>query len=574
MVSGVSPTLAPVGAMVTITGANFTGVTAVKFANNLMASIDSGSDTQLVVTVPNGAVTGPITISKTGCPDVQTAPFTVIQPIYEADVSPRPNGNGAVSISDWVQVGRFATGLDTIEPGEFQRADCAPRDTLGNGAVTISDWVQAGRYATGLDPLALVGGPAAPNSPPSSANLLTPPDLNGSPINIDQNQRRRVSAFEIDSTGGLRKIAISLDSRGAENALGFSLLFNPSEWRFVSANEGRDARGAKLLISDDESPHGRIGLAMALPPGQSFEAGSREIIILQFARQITAQTEDAPFAIGFGDRPVSREVVSTDARPLLSDFTLASRATPAITTVSAASFRGGELARGQIATAFGERLVAQAETTTFSLLPVELGGAKVLVIDSAGVARPAPLFFASPSQINFLVPLETALGTATVKVIDSDGAVSVGVISVTEIAPGLFAANGDGQGPAAAVLLRIRSDGSRSFEPVVVYDPSRNQFVAAPIDLDAPDDRVFLICFGTGLSEWSSDRKPVWTLADLKATVGGTQVEATYAGPQGEFTGLDQFNLLLPVALAGSGDVEVAITVNGIRSNAIRIRIK
>src|SRR5262249_35436760 len=82
LVSGVNPTGAPVGAMVTITGANFTGVTAVKFANNLTAAIDSGSDTQLVVIVPNGAVTGPITISKTGCPDVQTAPFTVIQPVY------------------------------------------------------------------------------------------------------------------------------------------------------------------------------------------------------------------------------------------------------------------------------------------------------------------------------------------------------------------------------------------------------------------------------------------------------------------------------------------------------------
>jgi hypothetical protein len=115
---------------------------------------------------------------------------------------------------------------------------------------------------------------------------------------------------------------------------------------------------------------------------------------------------------------------------LLSEFTLASTAVREITTVSAASFIGDELAQGQIATAFGEGLVAQAETATFLPLPVELGGAKVLVTDSAGVARPAPLFFTSPSQINFLVPVETALGTATIKVIGTDGAVSVGVISV------------------------------------------------------------------------------------------------------------------------------------------------
>src|SRR5262249_26064361 len=85
---------------------------------------------------------------------------------YEADVAPRPNGNndGNVSIADWVQVGRFAAGLDTAQIGsEFQRADCAPSATLGNGAITIADWVQAGRYAAGLDPVVLAGGPAAPS---------------------------------------------------------------------------------------------------------------------------------------------------------------------------------------------------------------------------------------------------------------------------------------------------------------------------------------------------------------------------------------------------------------------------
>src|SRR5262249_2185729 len=51
---------------------------------------------------------------------------------FEGDVSPRPNGsNGTVTIADWVQTGRFASGLDTVTAGsEFQRADTAPRSTL------------------------------------------------------------------------------------------------------------------------------------------------------------------------------------------------------------------------------------------------------------------------------------------------------------------------------------------------------------------------------------------------------------------------------------------------------------
>src|SRR5262249_59332578 len=117
---------------------------------------------------------------------------------------------------------------------------------------------------------------------------------------------------------------------------------------------------------------------------------------------------------------------------------------------------------------------------------------------------------------------------------------SIGVISVTEIAPSLFAANGDGQGAAAAVVLRIFTDGWRSIEPVVSFDPSQNRFVASPIDLGDPEDQVFLICFGTGLSAWSSDPKPLGPLADLNALVGGVWSEVTYAGPQGDFAGLDQ----------------------------------
>ena len=79
---------------------------------------------------------------------------------FEADM----NGNGAVSITDWVKVGRIVAGLDVVANGiDFQKADCAGRSTLGNGVLSISDWVQAGRYAAGLDPLTPAGGPTTPS---------------------------------------------------------------------------------------------------------------------------------------------------------------------------------------------------------------------------------------------------------------------------------------------------------------------------------------------------------------------------------------------------------------------------
>jgi hypothetical protein len=58
---------------VTINGANFTGVTGVKFANNVTAEFIVNNDTSITATIPTGAVSGPITISKTGCADVQAS---------------------------------------------------------------------------------------------------------------------------------------------------------------------------------------------------------------------------------------------------------------------------------------------------------------------------------------------------------------------------------------------------------------------------------------------------------------------------------------------------------------------
>jgi uncharacterized protein (TIGR03437 family) len=46
-----------------------------------------------------------------------------------------------------------------------------------------------------------------------------------------------------------------------------------------------------------------------------------------------------------------------------------------------------------------------------------------------------------------------------------------------------------------------------------------------------------------------------------------------YAGPQPEFDGLDQINVALPIALRGSGEVDVVVRANGALSNTGRINL-
>jgi hypothetical protein len=136
-----------------------------------ITAADVGSTGTAAITVfnppPAGGLSDPVT-------------FTINPAGLEADVSPRPNGNnnGSVSISDWVQTGRFAAGLDIPNAGsEFQRADSAPRSTFGNGSITISDWVQAGRYAAGLDPVTPASGPTAPGAGAQQFATKTAPQV-------------------------------------------------------------------------------------------------------------------------------------------------------------------------------------------------------------------------------------------------------------------------------------------------------------------------------------------------------------------------------------------------------------
>jgi uncharacterized protein (TIGR03437 family) len=57
-------------------------------------------------------------------------------------------------------------------------------------------------------------------------------------------------------------------------------------------------------------------------------------------------------------------------------------------------------------------------------------------------------------------------------------------------------------------------------------------------------------------------------------TVGGKASQVLYAGPQGQYPGDDQVNVLLPRALAGAGVVRIELTVDGRPANAVTLIIQ
>jgi uncharacterized protein (TIGR03437 family) len=238
-----------------------------------------------------------------------------------------------------------------------------------------------------------------------------------------------------------------------------------------------------------------------------------------------------------------------------------------VATVSAASYTGSTITTDSIAALFGSNLATTIQSASMLPLPNVLADASVNLKDSSGNEYLAPLFFASPNQINFLIPSGLALGRGTVSVVTNGVIHSTGPIEIANVNPGLFAANATGKDVAAALVLRIKSNREQVYEPVATFDASLNRFVPLVINLSDPAEQVFLILFGTGFRNRTS-------LSNISAAIGGQSAEVLFAGAQGELVGVDQCNLRLSPSLAGRGDVNINLVIDGHISNTVQVRIK
>ena len=273
------------------------------------------------------------------------------------------------------------------------------------------------------------------------------------------------------------------------------------------------------------------------------------------------------------DSPVSPPKVYAEMATIVNSGTfldpngVCGTATPTLTTVSAASYRGPLVASASIASAFGRGMAPSTEAAATNPPPLSLSGVTVRVTDSAGVQRLAPLFFVSPDQINYLVPDGTSAGPATVAVSNGDQVVATGSVQIVPVAPGLFSANASGTGVAAAVAVKFSAGGSETFDLVFQCGSTPFSCVPLPVDLGDESDQVFLLLFGTGIRNRSM-------LGAVTANVGGTDVPVEYAGPQGTFLGLDQVNLRLPRTLLGRGEADIVLTVDGSAANTVTVNIR
>ncbi|WP_031498912.1 hypothetical protein [Bryobacter aggregatus] len=291
---------------------------------------------------------------------------------------------------------------------------------------------------------------------------------------------------------------------------------------------------------------GFTGAAVTLTPG-SLPAGTYRGTV-----NIATNSINAPsLAV-----PVTMEVV-TAAVPTISYNGVLNNATFQV---------GDTLGVGAIAAVFGEFLTDGLYYNTSSTLPTTLGGARVLV---NGVA--APLYFASPGQINFQVPLETQGGSATIQV-EHNGVVG-NRVSVTVVAQ----AGRILVWPGLKYGIIVSNDGSLPMPSNVVL----GTYVSKPAK---PGDVLVVYAIGFGQTTppvatgASAPLSPLAQLSNVVVRFGvpdlfnsSIPVGAQFAGLTPGFVGLYQINVQVPVGVPTSSDYDLTIEYNGQFSNRVKI---
>jgi len=105
-----------------------------------------------------------------------------------------------------------------------------------------------------------------------------------------------------------------------------------------------------------------------------------------------------------------------------------------------------------------------------------------------------------------------------------------------------------------AQVITAHADGTRSVRSIG----------AAPVDLGASSDVVALRFYASGVRDGS----------EIRVQIAGHDVPVLYAGPADHFAGLDEVTVKVPHSLAGSGNVDVELTVDGRSASPVHIQIQ
>jgi uncharacterized protein (TIGR03437 family) len=224
-------------------------------------------------------------------------------------------------------------------------------------------------------------------------------------------------------------------------------------------------------------------------------------------------------------------------------FTIGASPSMKITAVANAASYQQSAAPGMYLSIFGTALAPPGTNLASSSSPIPLNLAGV----SATInGIPAAVEYASPTQVNVLMPFEIPAGAAVLGLNDN-GQVASYVFPVSLAAPGIFVdpsgllAGAENAARGAEIAFYITGQGDVS--PAIVSNTAVAPPAAAPSPLQA-----------------------------VSVTIGGVPASLQYDSLAYYFEGLTQINVIVPTNIA-TGSQKVVVTIGGISSPAALLNV-
>jgi uncharacterized protein (TIGR03437 family) len=255
-----------------------------------------------------------------------------------------------------------------------------------------------------------------------------------------------------------------------------------------------------------------------------------------------AQISVTATAAGLGNGVYSASLVfqspNTSPQYLVTTvvFTIGASSLTKIAAVSNAASGQPVAAPGMYLSIYGSALAppGTAIGSSTSPLPPALAGVSATI---NGI--PAAMEYASPTQVNVLMPLETPAGTAVLG-LNNNGQVASYIFPVSLAAPGIFVdANG---------FLGGAANASRGDE-IAFYITGQGDVSPA-------------IASNTPVAPPATAPKP---LLPVSVTVGGVAAQVVYSNLAYNYEGLTQINVIVPAGVA-TGSQKVVVTIGGVAS--------
>jgi uncharacterized protein (TIGR03437 family) len=254
--------------------------------------------------------------------------------------------------------------------------------------------------------------------------------------------------------------------------------------------------------------------------------------------------------------------VSNNSASDSSSVAPAGQPAPASNSIVNAGGFGSTVAAGSIASVFGTNLAIGQGTASSIPLPMTLGGSSIQLS-----GRNAPLFYASPTQVNLQVPWELA-GQNSASVTATVGTQSSNLRTVTlaPFAPGIFTLNGSGSGQGmilidgTALLVAPSSTGGRPAlrgEFISIYSTGLGAVTNQP---------------ATGMAARAEPLS--MTIATPTVSIGGADALVVFSGLAPGAMGLYQVNVQVPQGASVGDAVRLTLSVGGVASNSVTIAVQ